>query len=746
MNIYKTIDLCAGIGGIRKGFELTGRTVNVLSAENDKFACMTYEHLYGENPMNDITSDEFKKLMTKTEYDILLAGFPCQAFSAVGKQEGFKDTTRGTIFFHIAEMIENNRPKCFLLENVEGLITHKKGETFRIILDTLINKLEYHIIGVEVDKTGENFIFNKNEIVLNAKNFGLPQNRPRVYIVGFDKRKYGEKLNNIEFKMLPQKRKQGCIYNDLNEVLEMNADPSFYLSQGYVDTLKSHKEAQGAKGNGFGYMIVNDPNIKKPISNALLATGGSGKERNLVYDPQEGISGIKVKGKQTPLNNEYIRIMKPEEWGKLQGFIGYAFMNNGKDLFSFPTSISKTQQYKQFGNSVAVPVIEEIAKEIINTLDSLNKKNIKGREIIMDYNKGEWSEAYAFVKLLGEGQVYAADKNNQRNEDEVYPVLKMIRDEIQKQYLRNHENDSVQISDLSGNVIKEMSPQEFIEIADRSLPLIRNGKGRSFKVPILENFLRGLEIISFKSSSKEKSDLKMEIYDFNIEQARTHTFSVKSELGNNATLLNASQATNFTCIVNGMSKEDFEALNNISGKSILKDRFSIIQSKMKEGTYNVFFEGVSNKIFEANLRLIDTRLDYIISCLLMSFYSKSASSSSIKDLTECVIENNPLKVSEEEKELFYKTKIIELIKAATFGMMPTEKWDKTYNVTGGILNVKYTGEILCYHLFYGKDSLDEYLYNNTKLETASTGKHKFGNLYESDGNYKFDLNLQIRMK
>ena len=376
MRIYRTIDLCAGIGGIRRGFELTGRTRNVLSAENDKFACMTYEHLYGENPTHDITTDEFKDLLVETEYDILLAGFPCQAFSAVGKQEGFRDKTRGTIFFHIAEMIERNRPKAFLLENVEGLINHKKGETFRVILDTLINKLGYHIVGVEPDATGENFIFNRQDILLNARNFGVPQNRPRVYIVGFDKRRYSTSLYNIDFKLLPQRRTREPIYNDLHDVLEMNADASYYLAQGYMDTLKNHKATQGVKGNGFGYMIVNEQYIQNPVSNALLATGGSGKERNLVYDPQEGIAGTVVKGKQTPLNNEHVRFMKPEEWGKLQGFIGYAFIENGEDKFSFPSKVSKTQQYKQFGNSVAIPVIEEIATKVIDTLDELEYLNI----------------------------------------------------------------------------------------------------------------------------------------------------------------------------------------------------------------------------------------------------------------------------------------------------------------------------------------------------------------------------------
>lgn len=373
---YKTIDLCAGIGGIRRGFELTGKAENVLSAENDKYACKTYEHLYNENPMHDITTDEFKDLIKNTPYDILLAGFPCQAFSAVGKREGFKDITRGTIFFHIAEMIESSRPKAFLLENVEGLLTHDKGRTFEVILDTLINQLDYHIIGIRPNLVNDGFYFERSDLLRNARDFGLPQNRPRVYIVGFDKRRYGEKLKDLKFKTLPKRRKREPIFNDLNDVLVMGEDKSFYLAQGYVDTLKRHKAKQGKKGNGFGYQVVNAEGIEHPISNAILATGGSGKERNLVYDPQEGIAGQIVKNKKTPLNDEGIRLMTPNEWAKLQGFLGYAFIEDGEEKFSFPEDVSNTQRYKQLGNSVAIPVIEEIAIKVVDSLESLEGEYI----------------------------------------------------------------------------------------------------------------------------------------------------------------------------------------------------------------------------------------------------------------------------------------------------------------------------------------------------------------------------------
>lgn len=746
MKIYKTIDLCAGIGGIRKGFELTGRIENVLSAENDKYACITYEHLYGVNPMCDVTDEDFKFLFSKISYDILLAGFPCQAFSSVGKREGFKDTIRGTIFFHIAELIEANRPKVFLLENVEGLINHKKGSTFKTILDVLINSLNYKIVGIKEinDNKNINFMFDKKDIVLNALDFGLPQNRPRVYIVGFDKKRYGTKLNNIILDRLPQKRRGKPIYNDLSDVLEENVDATYYLSQGYMDTLKKHKENQNSKGNGFGYMIVNEASIENPISNTLLATGGSGKERNLIFHPQDNIVGKVVPNKKTPLNNEFIRVMTPNEWGKLQGFVGYAFVEDGKDKFSFPPSISKTQQYKQLGNSVAIPVIEEIANYIVKSLDILEGDDN------MKYNKGEWSEAYAFVKLLGDGKVYAADKYLNKIEDEYYPIIKIIRDEIKRDFMINQEEKEVEITDFQGNIIKSLKSSEFVKIADDVLNFIKNSSGASFDIPILEKFLNKLGVsdeignISFKSSSKNKSDFKMEIFDINFEKSKLHTFSLKSYLGGKPTLLNASKSTNFIYKINNINKDEVDFINEISGKNKLKERFNIIKEKVYNGNYKINFCGVQSKTFESNMRLIDSNLPYIISEVLIDYYS-TEKISSIELLTERLIKNNPLGLSNEEKSVFYKTKIIELIRAATLGMMPDTIWDKSYEVTGGLLSVKYNGDVVCYHTFYSKEVLDDYLYENTKLETASTSRHKFGFIYENNGCYYFNLNLQVRI-
>lgn len=369
---YRTIDLCAGIGGIRRGYELAGVFENVLSAEIDKNACLTYKHLYGEDPTNDITTEVFKQKVDETEYDVLLAGFPCQAFSRAGKQEGFKDKTRGTLFFDIAEMISRTRPRAFMLENVDNLITHQKGQTFATIIDVLVNDLDYKVIGVTRNEKGK-LIYNARHFVRNSRNFGVPQNRPRVYIMGFDRKRYGDAVDNLPNET-PTCRKEK-IYHDLNDLLEMNADDKYFLSEGYVETLERHRARHESKGNGFGYKIVNLPEIESPVSNAILATGGSGKERNLVIDPKDGVAGKIYPSKHTPLNDKGIRVMTPREWGKLQGFINYAFIDpkTGEDTFSFPEKMADGPKYKQFGNAVTIPAVEVMANFMKKCLSELER-------------------------------------------------------------------------------------------------------------------------------------------------------------------------------------------------------------------------------------------------------------------------------------------------------------------------------------------------------------------------------------
>lgn len=371
---YRTIDLCAGIGGIRRGFELTGCFENVLSAEIDEFAAKTYEHLYGENPLNDLTSETFKSKVAEVEYDVLLAGFPCQAFSRVGKQLGFRDKTRGTIFFDIADIISRTTPKAIFLENVENLISHDKGQTIETIVDVLEDELGYRVIGVSIDDNGD-YSYSAKSFVRNTKNFGLPQNRPRAYIMAFSKKHYGEAIKSL-IGQLPESN-HFTIYPDVSSVLEDDVADHYYLASGYLQTLINHKNRQNRKGYGFGYRVVNEEG-SNGIASTILATGGSGKERNLVYQPKDGVSGKIVKGKKTPLNSEGIRMMTPLEWGRLQGFVNYAFVDKeGIDHFSFPQGVTDAQKYKQFGNSVSVPVIESMAEFMLECFAILQNQQVE---------------------------------------------------------------------------------------------------------------------------------------------------------------------------------------------------------------------------------------------------------------------------------------------------------------------------------------------------------------------------------
>ena len=398
---YKTIDLCAGIGGIRKGFELAGEIVNVASAEIDEWACRTYEWLFHENPRNDVTDIEFKKRLQILKYDILLAGFPCQAFSSAGLRQGFEDKTKGTIFFDIATIIKMTRPKVVFLENVQNLLSHDNKATFKTIIDTLDRQLNYHIVGVNYDENGE--LKDVQEMfVRNSKNFGVPQNRPRVYIIGFSRDYYGNHLSAVPDYM-PKCREEKEIFQDLNDILEDTVEPNYFLSTGYLETLERHVARQQEWGNGFGYRIVNSPEIKKPIANTILATGGSGKERNLILDKKNGslYGGLQMKGKQSPINTKNIRMMTPTEWGKLQGFIGYAFIDKGEEKFSFPEKTPISQQYKQFGNSVTIPVIEEMAKFIFKAMDFMYDEFSAIEKRLYSMYGDEFLICHSIVRKLG---------------------------------------------------------------------------------------------------------------------------------------------------------------------------------------------------------------------------------------------------------------------------------------------------------------------------------------------------------
>lgn len=320
---FKFIDLFAGIGGIRTAFESIGGKC-MFSSEWDKYSQITYKENFCEIPEGDITKIKEEEI---PGHDILLAGFPCQAFSIAGYKAGFEDT-RGTLFFDVARIIEYHQPKAFFLENVKGLKIHNKGETLKTILSVLRNDLDYYVPEPQI---------------INAKDFGVPQNRERIFIVGFHK-----DILTEGFKY-PKPTKKKISIGDIIE--EEPVSVKYYLSTRYLNTLRDHKARHKSKGNGFGYEIKS----YEDIANAIVV-GGMGKERNLIRDTR--LTDFKpVTNIKGDVNREYIRKMTPREWARLQGFDD-----------SFKIVVSDAQAYKQFGNSVAVPAVKAVGEKIIEVL------------------------------------------------------------------------------------------------------------------------------------------------------------------------------------------------------------------------------------------------------------------------------------------------------------------------------------------------------------------------------------------
>lgn len=328
---FTFIDLFAGIGGFRISFERLGGHC-VFTSEWDKYSQKTYFKNFGDLPFGDITSEETKSFIPDG-FDILCGGFPCQAFSIAGKRGGFNDT-RGTLFHDVAEIIRRKRPRAVFLENVKGLFNHDKGKTMQTILAVLRDDLGYTV---------------PDPRVINARNFGVPQNRERVFIVGF------READDAKRFSYPRADQEGATFEEVKE--ENPVSVKYYLSTRYLETLREHRRRHESKGNGFGYEIIPDDGV----ANAIVV-GGMGRERNLVLDDRltDFKPITKIKGE---VNREGIRRMTPREWARLQGFPE-----------SFEIVVSDAQAYKQFGNSVAVPAIQATAERIITAL-GLNISN-----------------------------------------------------------------------------------------------------------------------------------------------------------------------------------------------------------------------------------------------------------------------------------------------------------------------------------------------------------------------------------
>lgn len=353
-------------------------------------------------------------------------------------------------------------------------------------------------------------------------------------------------------------------------------------------------------------------------------------------------------------------------------------------------------------------------------------------------NKGEWSEIYVLFKLLGDKQLFAGDAELKKIEELFYPIIKIIRNESGGNFDYELDGDLVIIS--GGKEELRVSVKEFTEQSTKLLATIKGSTG-TFSIPEVEAFMNAINCKSLKAKSSSKTDIRIVIHDPRISQTAELGFSIKSQLGGDATLLNAGKTTNFIYKVFGYypQPEEVKVINDIDSRSKIKDR---IETITKNGGRLVFIK-LEKDLFRNNLVLIDSFLPNIVAEMLKIFFTST--SSSVKEITETINKLNPLSYDTQFKHQFYEYKIKRFLTDIALGMMPSQVWTGVYDATGGYLVVKESGEVLCYHI-YNRNQFEDYLFANTKLETASSSRHDFGSLYEDNGQYYFKLNLQIRFK
>lgn len=324
---FTFIDLFAGIGGMRLAFEEAGGHC-VYSNEWNKYSQLTYFANFGEQPDGDITQVDAQSI---PDHDILVAGFPCQPFSiagvskkqSLGRATGFEDKTQGTLFFDVCRILKEKRPKAFLLENVKNLCSHDRGRTFKVILESL-DELDYEVFYQVID--GQGFV---------------PQHRERILIVGFDRKRFGSDIH-FDFDITPVYPKPV-----LRDILEPEVDAKYTLSDKLWVYLQNYAEKHKAAGNGFGYGIAPLDGVSRTLSARYYKDGSE------ILIEQDGINPRKL---------------TPRECARLQGF---------PDTFKIP--VSDTQAYKQFGNSVVVPLMANIAKLIAQKIENIENAVLTNR-------------------------------------------------------------------------------------------------------------------------------------------------------------------------------------------------------------------------------------------------------------------------------------------------------------------------------------------------------------------------------
>ncbi len=358
-------------------------------------------------------------------------------------------------------------------------------------------------------------------------------------------------------------------------------------------------------------------------------------------------------------------------------------------------------------------------------------------------NKGEWSEAYVFLKLLGDGKLYAADQNLNKIADLFYPIIKIIRSEVtkKKEYLTNGEITIV--DGFTKETLLRISKLEFIKKANGLFRELKKAKGRSFEIQSLEPFFKSIYYTKVKSEHLRKTDIQIVVHDLHTGTKPTLGFSIKSMLGKEATLFNSGKGTNFIFKFNNivLTEKEIKSINSTTPLNRESKIVYRINTLLQRGG-KISFSEVQSVNLQRNLEMVDSKLPEILAHLLLYRYAYGTKPT-FKELLKKLIEQNPLEFDLSGSHPFYEYKLKNFLTDIALGMTPETIWKGVYDATGGIIIVKEDGDIVCYHI-YNRNEFQNYLLFNTKLNQTSTTRYDWGYLYLQNGIPHIKLNICVR--
>lgn len=351
-------------------------------------------------------------------------------------------------------------------------------------------------------------------------------------------------------------------------------------------------------------------------------------------------------------------------------------------------------------------------------------------------NIGEWSEVYAWLKILADGKIQPGDAWLNPIIGREISVLTVERTDNGVLVRYNINSPNVEV-ELGKHQVKLVSQFKFKSVCESIIRAISDNRGGTFEVPAANAFLSTIGCTTLTASSRSKADFFAHIRDPETSDIPKVGYSVKSQLGGASTLLNAGKTTNFVFFVKGgITEADVDSLNAMAGNGHLKAR---VDALYRMG-YSLEFESMANDVFQENLVLSDSLMPEIIASFILQYYRGMGVK--IEELLDAVI-NSDFKIHASDKVAYLQRKIKQLLSDIALGMVPSLPWSGSYNATGAFALVKSDGEVVTYHL-YNRDQFENYLFSNTRLETASTSRHGFGYFYQEKGFIKINLNLQIR--